>query len=93
MTDAAALVAPAAAWAVGGLLLGAGYFAVLRWTVGRFAAGGGRLTPIVLTLARLVGAMLFFAATAWYGALPLLAAFLGFLVARGCALRIARRTV
>ena len=91
MTGSVALASLAAAWTAGGLLLGAAYFAVLRATVGFLSSGPGRLTPPALTLGRLVGAALFFAAAARFGALPLLGAFFGFLVARSVALRWARR--
>lgn len=91
MTGSVALAALAAAWAAGGLLLGAAYFTALRWTVDLFAAGPGRLMPAMLTLGRLAAAALFLVVAARSGALPLLSAFLGFLVARTVALRWARR--
>ncbi len=80
-----------AAWTTGGLLLGAAYFAALRWTVDLFSAGSGRAMPAALTLGRLAGAAVFLAVAARFGALPLLGAFVGFLVARSVALRFTRR--
>ena len=48
------------------------------------------LGPIGITLARIGGAIVFFAIAVHFGALALLAAFLGFLAARAVALRAAR---
>ena len=83
--------AAAAVFAVAGLVFGRVYFAALRRSVERYAAGGGRLVPAGLTLARLAGALLFLGLAARVGALPLLAAFLGFLLARSLALGMAGR--
>ena len=76
----------AAAWAVGGLLLGAAYFAALWRTSGLLFAGGGRAMPAILTLGRFAAAVLVLAAATRCGAMPLLTAFFGFLIARGIAL-------
>jgi len=91
MSGSIALATVATGWAAGGLLLGATYFAVLRRTADLFAAGGSRSLPVALTLGRFAGATLFFAAAVRFGALPLLGAFLGFLISRGLALRGSRR--
>jgi F1-F0 ATPase (N-ATPase) AtpR subunit len=91
MTGLASLLSLAAVWTAGGLLLGTAYFATLRRTVDLLLADGGRLTWAALTLGRLVAMTLFLAGAARFGALPLLGAFLGFLVARGFALRRSRR--
>lgn len=72
-------------FAAGGIALGACYFAMLRRSL---AARGVR--AVTLTLGRLLGALLFFGIAVRFGALPLLAAFLGFLAARTLALRAAR---
>lgn len=85
-------LALAAAWVVAGLGFGFGYFAALRRTVELYGAQGTRLVPIALTLGRIAGASLFLGFAAAYGTLPLLAAFLGFLVARSLALRAVRET-
>jgi len=74
-----------------GFALGLAYFAAMRRTVALFAGGRGWLGPLALTLARVGAAVLFLAAVAAWGALPLLAAFAGFLVARAQALRAARK--
>ena len=91
MTAIAGLVAFAAAWGVGGLLLGVAYFAMVSRSAALIAAGRGRWGSAALTLGRLAGATLFFAGAARYGALPLLGAFAGFLCARGVALHVSPR--
>lgn len=73
-----------------GVLLGLAYFACLRWTAELFAAEGGWARPALLTLGRFVVVTAAFGLAARWGAIPLLAAFAGFLVARGLALRQAR---
>jgi len=80
-----------AAMAVAGLALGLAYFAALRRTAMLLGAGGSRLRPLLLTLARIVAAALAFFVAARLGAAPLLAAFLGFLTARELTLSWVRR--
>ena len=82
-----AAVAVVAGFAAVGVAGGLGYFAMLRESTARLVVGTGRLGAVVLTLGRLaaISALLAFAASR--GAMPLLAAFLGFLVARTLALR------
>jgi hypothetical protein len=75
----------AAGFAAGGIILGAGYFALLRRSLALRAAGA-----LALALGRLLAAVAFFGFAARFGALPLLSAFLGFLAARPLALRAAR---
>jgi hypothetical protein len=87
----ASTIAFASATAVAGLVFGLGYFAALRQTVNLYGSGRGRLGPVVLTLGRIAGATIFLILAARFGALLLLAAFLGFLVARAFALRALRR--
>ena len=79
-----------AAMTVAGLALGLAYFAVLRRTAELLGTGGGRLQPLLLTLARIAAAALAFFFAARLGAAPLLAAFLGFLAARAFALHRVR---
>ncbi len=86
----AAAVAIGSGAAAAGLLLGCVQFAALRRTVELYRAGR-YLAPSALTLSRLAGAIVFFGLAARLGALPLLSAFLGFLLARRLALRAARR--
>jgi hypothetical protein len=91
MTTPSSLVALAAAWTAGGLAFGLVYFAALRRTVDIYGVGQGRLVPAALTVGRFVAAIVFLGFSVRFGALPLLAAFLGFLMARLAALRTSRR--
>jgi F1F0 ATPase subunit 2 len=93
MTNAAlaSALAIASAMVAAGFVLGRGYFVLLRWTVTLYGSGSGHLAP-TLTLGRIAVAVAFFIFAARVGVLPLLAAFLGFLAARACALRTMRRT-
>jgi N-ATPase, AtpR subunit len=75
--------------AVGGFVFGLVYFAALRRTATSFTAGR-RLVALALTLGRIGAAVLFLGLAAKLGAASLLAAFLGFLLARMVALRAAR---
>lgn len=77
--------------ALAGLAFGLVYFRALRRTVALFAGGRGWLGPVALTLARIAGAVVLLTFMARLGAMPLLAGFLGFLLARMIALRAARR--
>ena len=81
----------ASAMAVAGFILGLGYFASLRRTVALFGTTRRGFTLVALTVGRIGGAVLFLFFAARQGALPLLAAFFGFLLARALALRAARR--
>jgi len=89
LTSAALLGSASAGF---GLVFGLAYFAALRRTADLFSAGKGYLLPAALTFCRFTGAVAVFGLAAWLGALPLLAALLGFLLARAIALRTARRT-
>jgi hypothetical protein len=81
----------ASAMAIAGLAFGLIYFQALRRTVDFVAGGRGWLGPAGLTLARMAGAVILLTFMARLGAMPLLAGFLGFLLARAIALRMARR--
>ena len=87
----ASATAIAAAFAIAGFGFGVVYFTALRRTVDLYGAGRGVVVPTALTLFRLAAAILFLGFAARFGALPLLAAFLAFLLARSLALRAARR--
>jgi len=76
--------------AISGLGFGTAFFAMMRRTAGLFAAGS-RWTGFGLTVARIGAAIVGFGVAARFGALPLLAAFAGFLIARTLALRAARK--
>jgi hypothetical protein len=81
-----------AIWIAAGFGIGLVYFAVLRRSIEAFAADGRRLMPAMLALARIAAIVTFLGLAARAGALPLLLALLGFLMARMLALRAARRT-
>ncbi len=86
---------PAGSWlallfAAAGLAFGWGYFSALRRGVAAYVASGGFWPTVGWLLARLAAAALFFTFAVHWGAGPLLAAFLGFLVARHFAVRAAR---
>ena len=70
-----------------GLLLGAGYFAALRWNVERYLSGRAPGPAVAFHLGRLLVAGVGFVLIAQAGAAPLLGALLGFLLARAFALR------
>ena len=78
--------------AAAGLVFGLVHFAALRRTVELYSAGRVRLAAAALTIGRIAAAIVFFGLAARLGALPLLSAFLGFLLARWLALRAPRRT-
>lgn len=77
----------AAAVGLGGILFGLAYFAACRRSAGLFLRPGGRAAALALTLGRMACAVLLLWLAARQGALPLLAALAGFLVARGIAIR------
>jgi NhaP-type Na+/H+ or K+/H+ antiporter len=81
----------ALATALTGFAFGLVYFAALKRTVALYGAGRGWLGPTALTLGRLAVAVVLLVLAARLGAVPLLAAFAGFLAARALALRAARR--
>jgi N-ATPase, AtpR subunit len=74
-----------------GFAAGLVYFIALHRTVALFSAGGSRLGPSALTLGRIVAITILLALAARLGAAPLIATFLGFLVARAVALHATRR--
>jgi hypothetical protein len=83
-------VARAALSGAAGFGLGLLYFAALRLSVAAFTGGRGWIVPMVLTGARIGGIALALGIAAKFGAVPLLSAFLGFLIARGVSLRQSR---
>ena len=83
---------PYLAMACAGMVFGAVYFATLKLSIVRLITGCGWLVPIVLTLGRIAAAVAFLGIAGRFGAGYLVAAFAGFLTARGIALRIERRT-
>lgn len=76
--------------ALAGLLFGLLYFATLKRTVALFVGDHGWSRPLALTLGRIGATVVFLFIAAKLGAAPLLAAFIGFLIARALALRAER---
>jgi F1F0 ATPase subunit 2 len=70
-----------------GALLGAGYFTALRLNVERYLSGRSAGPAVALHLGRLLLAGVGFLLIAKAGAVSLLGALLGFLLARALALR------
>ena len=85
-------VSLASAAALVGLVFGLVHFAALQRTVELYTKDRSGFTAIALTLGRIAVAIAFFNLAARLGALPLLSSFLGFLLARMLALRVAWRT-
>lgn len=81
----------AAIAAFAGLAFGLLYFAVLRCSVLLLVDRRGWLGPLALTLGRIAAATLLLFLAARLGAVSLLAAFAGFLMARTIALRARRQ--
>jgi F1F0 ATPase subunit 2 len=73
-----------------GALLGAGYFAALRLNVDRYISSRSLAPALALHLGRLLLVGIVFALIAQIGAVPLLGALAGFLLARSLAIRRAR---
>jgi F1F0 ATPase subunit 2 len=86
----AELLRHSAPFALLGALLGAGYFAALRLNVERYLFGGSPGSGVALHLGRLLLAGAGFVLMAQPGAVPLLSALVGFLLARSLALRSRR---
>ncbi len=78
--------------AFAGLLFGLLYFAVLKRSVTLFVGTKGWGGPLTLTLGRIAAVAGFLFVAAKFGAEPLLAAFVGFLMARALSLRAEKRT-
>jgi hypothetical protein len=92
MTTATALpfLGLAIAMAAAGFAFGLVYFAALGRTVALFSAGCGWFRPLAFTLGRITAAAILLGFAAKLGAVALLAAFAGFLLARSLALRAAK---
>lgn len=73
--------------ALAGCAFGLFYFTALRRTIFVLAERRGWVVPITLTLGRVAAAIVFLMLAARLGAISLLAAFLGFLLARVVAIR------
>ena len=77
--------------AFGGVVFGLLYFAALKRSITQYVGGKSWPAPLALTLGRIGAAAGFLFVAAKLGAVPLLAAFVGFLIARAMALRAERR--
>ena len=93
MTGAALSSTPglAIAMALAGFAFGLLYFAAMQRTALFLATRRGWFAPVALTVGRIAAAAGFLVLAAKLGAAPLLAAFIGILLARAVALRIAGR--
>jgi hypothetical protein len=85
----ASIAGPVSAFTTG-FVFGLAYFVALRGTVALIAAGRGWLRPSALTLGRITALALVLTFAARLGAAPLLATFLGLVLARAVALRSMR---
>ena len=77
--------------AIAGLAFGFVHFASLKRSVSLFVGRKGWFGPLALTLGRIAAAVAFLFVAAKLGAAPLLAAFIGFLMARALALRAEKK--
>jgi hypothetical protein len=93
MTSTALIAAAGVAllMASGGFAMGLLYFAGLRRTIDLVVAGRERISQLALTLGRIGTAAICLGFAGVVGAVPLLATFVGFLLARNLAMRTARR--
>jgi F1F0 ATPase subunit 2 len=76
------------AFALAGILLGLFFFATLRWNIALYLSR--RTAGLALQLGRLAVVVLGLVLVAHAGATPLVATFVGFLIARSAVLRGAR---
>ncbi len=79
------------ATALAGLMFGLLYFAILKRSVALIVDDKGWFKPLALTLGRIAAVVVLLLPAAKLGAAPLLAAFIGFLLARVLALHAERR--
>jgi hypothetical protein len=82
------MLAQALGLGLAGIAFGLAYFAVLRRSIDGFLQPGRRRTlAVALTVGRVAAAVLFLWLAAKLGAVALIAALVGFMAARGIALR------
>ena len=84
------ILGQAAPFVLLGALIGAGYFAVLRLNVACYLSGRSLGPAVALHLGRLLLAGIGFALIAPAGAVPLLAALCGLVLARAVVLKLTR---
>lgn len=93
LSEPAMLALRGGAWLAAGALIGALHFVTLRWNVRMFAGGRTALLAVALQIARfalLAGALAVIAGR--YGALPLLLATAGILLARTAVVQAGGKT-
>ncbi len=78
----------AALWTLAGLTVGGVHLVLLRWNTWLYLTGGLMLA-VGVQLFRLSGVALLLCLAAWNGALPLLLAAVGVMLARFLVLRVA----
>lgn len=78
----------AAFWLLAGLAGGTAHFVLLRWNTRLYLAGGSVACALGVQAFRMAVTALLLGFAAWHGALPLLLAALGVLVARPLVLRV-----
>jgi predicted anti-sigma-YlaC factor YlaD len=78
-----------ASYAALGLMVGFGYYASMAWNAALARANAPEWWATALGVLRLAAAIAFFAWLASIGAVPVLSAFVGFLVGRMVAFRLA----
>jgi len=71
-----------AAYLLAGLLTGVAFFALLRWNTGLYLRAGGLGVAVAVQVLRLAAVGFVLTLAARHGALPLLLAALGLLIAR-----------
>ena len=92
LSESASLVLQAGVWLSCGALIGALHLLSLQWSVRLFVAGGAPLVPMILQLGRLAfiaGALVLI--VGHFGAVALVAATLGILIARTIAIHTGER--
>jgi hypothetical protein len=75
-------------WLLAGVAGGTAHFALLRWNTRLYLAGGSMMRGLGAQMLRLAGTTLLLAFAAWHGALPLLLAAIGVVLARLLVLRV-----
>jgi hypothetical protein len=78
----------AAVWLLVGLAGGTAHFALLRWNTRLYLTGGSVARPLGVQALRLAATTVLLAFAAWHGAMPLLLAAIGVLLARLLVLRM-----
>jgi len=75
-------------WLLFGIATGIAHFALLRWNANLYVTDGGLLRALAMQSLRMTTTTALLAFAAWHGALPLLAAAIGIMLARVLVLRM-----